>query len=88
MSPVTSLIATSVSGGVPDTRQMSVNDSSDFQSRSVTEVPDLEDVPLPVVLQRDNLRKMKARKKSFDLCKLCPEGRPDPIRRSRTDEDV
>ena len=47
---MSSLIATSVSGGVADTRKMSLNEPSDFQSGNVAKVPDPEDIPLAVLL--------------------------------------
>ena len=59
---VTSLIVASVSQGGPDTRQMSINEPSVSQSVNVDVVSDLKDVPPAVLLQREKLKKLKAKK--------------------------
>ena len=82
------LIATSVSVGISDTLQMSVNEPSDFQPGVVTEVPDLEDIPLAVLLQQKNLKEAKATKMVVDLCKLSHEGRPNSVRRCVSGDGV
>ena len=50
---LTSLTATYVSAGVPDTRQMSVSECCDFKSGKAAEVPGLEDVQPAVLLQQE-----------------------------------
>ena len=52
----------------------------------MAEVLDFGDVPLAVLLQQENLRKAKARKKGVDLCNLPREGRPNPVHRCGTDD--
>ena len=54
---VTSLVATSVSEGDAGVRQMSANELNLYQNVNVAEVPDLEDVPLAVLVQQQKLRK-------------------------------
>ena len=65
---------------------MSVNEPSVSQTVNVAEIPDLDDVPFAVLVQREKLRNGKGKKKSVDLCRLYREGRPNPVRRCGSDE--
>ena len=76
---VTSLIAASVGEGATDTSRMSVEEPSVSQSVNVAETPDLEDVPFAVLVQQEELRNWKGKKKNVELWKLSREGMPDPV---------
>ena len=56
------------------------------QSLNVSEVPELKDVPLSVLVQQEKPRQRKEKNRSVDLCKLSCGGRLNPVPRCSNDK--